>query len=290
MAERTRLEDAIQGCRSLEQSLKDAVELIELGEEEGDDEIVAEAEASLQNVKKEAERQELEALLSGEADANDTFLEVHAGAGGTEAQDWTEMLLRMYMRWAEKHGFKVEYLEESPGEEAGLKSSVIKISGHNAYGWLKTESGVHRLVRISPFDANARRHTSFSSVWVYPVIDDTIKIEINENRHVSRFGRRRTTRQQNRQRRPYYPHPDGNRRQLPNTTFSIPKQRYRLGNVARTPVRNGTAKTRRKTEISGRRQIRHRMGTPNPLLCPATLSDGQRFKDGSRNLGHERRP
>lgn len=180
MAERTRLEDAIQGCRSLEQSLKDAVELIELGEEEGDDEIVAEAEASLQNVKKEAERQELEALLSGEADANDTFLEVHAGAGGTEAQDWTEMLLRMYMRWAEKHGFKVEYLEESPGEEAGLKSSVIKISGHNAYGWLKTESGVHRLVRISPFDANARRHTSFSSVWVYPVIDDTIKIEINE--------------------------------------------------------------------------------------------------------------
>ena len=120
MAERTRLEDAIQGCRSLEQSLKDAVELIELGEEEGDDEIVAEAEASLQNVKKEAERQELEALLSGEADANDTFLEVHAGAGGTEAQDWTEMLLRMYMRWAEKHGFKVEYLEESPGEESEL--------------------------------------------------------------------------------------------------------------------------------------------------------------------------
>ncbi len=174
MAERTYLEDSVKGCRDLEQGVKDAEDLIELGEAEGDDEIVAEAEASLADLQKQAQKQTLNALLSGEADSNDTYLEIHAGAGGTEAQDWSEMLLRMYMRWAEKHDFKVEYLEASEGEEAGIKSSIIKISGHNAYGWLKTESGVHRLVRISPYDANARRHTSFSSVWVYPVIDDSI--------------------------------------------------------------------------------------------------------------------
>lgn len=179
MAERTYLEDSVKGCRDLEQGVKDAEDLIELGEAEGDDEIVAEAEASLADLQKQAQKQTLNALLSGEADSNDTYLEIHAGAGGTEAQDWSEMLLRMYMRWAEKHDFKVEYLEASEGEEAGIKSSIIKISGHNAYGWLKTESGVHRLVRISPYDANARRHTSFSSVWVYPVIDDSIKIDIN---------------------------------------------------------------------------------------------------------------
>ena len=179
MAERTYLEDSVKGCRDLEQGVKDAEDLIELGEAEGDNEIVAEAEASLADLQKQAQKQTLNALLSGEADSNDTDLEIHAGAGGTEAQDWSEMLLRMYMRWAEKHDFKVEYLEASEGEEAGIKSSIIKISGHNAYGWLKTESGVHRLVRISPYDANARRHTSFSSVWVYPVIDDSIKIDIN---------------------------------------------------------------------------------------------------------------
>ena len=179
MAERTYLEDSVKGCRDLEQGVKDAEDLIELGEAEGDDEIVAEAEASLAGLQKQAQKQTLNALLSGEADSNDTYLEIHAGAGGTEAQDWSEMLLRMYMRWAEKHDFKVEYLEASEGEEAGIKSSIIKISGHNASGWLKTESGVHRLVRISPYDANARRHTSFSSVWVYPVIDDSIKIDIN---------------------------------------------------------------------------------------------------------------
>ena len=179
MAERTYLEDSVKGCRDLEQGVKDAEDLIELGEAEGDNEIVAEAEASLADLQKQAQKQTLNALLSGEADSNDTYLEIHAGAGGTEAQDWSEMLLRMYMRWAEKHDFKVEYLEASEGEEAGIKSSIIKISGHNAYGWLKTESGVHRLVRISPFDANARRHTSFASAWVYPVIDDTIQIDIN---------------------------------------------------------------------------------------------------------------
>ena len=179
MAERTYLEDSVKGYRDLEQGVKDAEDLIELGEAEGDNEIVAEAEASLADLQKQAQKQTLNALLSGEADSNDTYLEIHAGAGGTEAQDWSEMLLRMYMRWAEKHDCKVEYLEASEGEEAGIKSSIIKISGHNAYGWLKTESGVHRLVRISPYDANARRHTSFSSVWVYPVIDDSIKIDIN---------------------------------------------------------------------------------------------------------------
>ncbi|MBR1946290.1 MAG: peptide chain release factor 2, partial [Alphaproteobacteria bacterium] len=148
-------------------------------EEENDEEVLNEGKETLEALRRHVQKSELEALLSGEADHNDTFLELHAGAGGTEAQDWTEMLLRMYMRWAEKHGYKTELLEQSDGEEAGIKSAVIRISGHNAFGWLKTESGVHRLVRISPFDANARRHTSFASAWVYPVIDDTIKIDIN---------------------------------------------------------------------------------------------------------------
>ena len=156
--------------------------MIELGEAEGDEAIVAEAEAALKALKTEVARRELEALLSGEADRNDSYLEVHAGAGGTESQDWASMLLRMYTRWAEKHGFKIEYLEETEGEEAGIKSATIQIKGHNAYGWLKTEAGVHRLVRISPFDSNARRHTSFSSACrSIPVVDDRIKIEINES-------------------------------------------------------------------------------------------------------------
>jgi len=142
--------------------------------------MVADAEATLERLRAEAARRELESLLSGEADANDCYLEVHAGAGGTEAQDWAEMLLRMYARWAEAHDYKVEWLEESGGEEAGIKSATIQISGHNAYGWLKTEAGVHRLVRISPFDSNARRHTSFSSVTIFPVVDDSIKIDIKE--------------------------------------------------------------------------------------------------------------
>lgn len=179
MAERQGLEDSISGVKKIEQNLTDCAELIEMGEAENDEEIVTEAEKTLADTLTFAKKQTLEALLSGEADKNDTYLEIHAGAGGTEAQDWSEMLLRMYMRWAEKHNYKVEYLEASEGEEAGIKSAVIKVSGHNAYGWLKTESGVHRLVRISPFDANARRHTSFGSVWVYPVIDDSIKIDIN---------------------------------------------------------------------------------------------------------------
>ena len=180
MQERTALEDQLGAIGRIEQELDDQATLIELGESEKDQKVVADAEAALRRLKDEVARRELEALLSGEADANDSFLEVHAGAGGTESQDWANMLLRMYTRWAEQHGYKVEYLEETSGEEAGIKSATVQIKGHNAFGWLKSENGVHRLVRISPFDSNARRHTSFASVNVYPVVDDRIKIEINE--------------------------------------------------------------------------------------------------------------
>ena len=180
MQERTALDDNLTALSRIDQELDDQVTLIELGEAEKDQKVVAEAEASLRKLKAEVLRRQLEALLSGEADRNDSYLEVHAGAGGTESQDWASMLLRMYTRWAEQHGFKVDYIEETQGEEAGIKSATVEIKGHNAYGWLKTENGVHRLVRISPFDANARRHTSFASVNVYPVIDDRIKIDIDE--------------------------------------------------------------------------------------------------------------
>ncbi|GAB6054124.1 peptide chain release factor 2 [Magnetospira thiophila] len=180
MRERNQLESGLAAIHTLEQDLSDTLELIELGEAEDDADVVAEAEAALKAMLDRAAQARLETLLSGEADANDCFLEVHAGAGGTEAQDWAEMLLRMYSRWAESKGYKLEWIEESPGEEAGIKSTTLKISGHNAYGWLKTESGVHRLVRISPYDSSARRHTSFSSVWCYPVIDDAIDIDIQE--------------------------------------------------------------------------------------------------------------
>ena len=178
MRERDRLDKGISGYRATEQTLEDALTLIELGEAEGDQESVAEAEKDLQKLLAEVQKRQLESLLSGEADANDCYLEVHAGAGGTEAQDWAEILTRMYMRWAESHGYKVDWMEESPGEEAGVKSVTLQIKGENAYGWLKTEAGVHRLVRISPYDSQARRHTSFASVWVYPVIDDSIEVEI----------------------------------------------------------------------------------------------------------------
>lgn len=181
MQERTALEDQLTAIGRIEQELDDQLTMIELGDAEGDQAVVGEAEAAIRKLRAETARRELEALLSGEADANDSFLEVHAGAGGTESQDWAEMLLRMYTRWAEQHGFKVEYLEETPGEEAGIKSATVQIKGRNAYGWLKSERGVHRLVRISPFDSNARRHTSFSSVDVYPVVDDRIVIDIKES-------------------------------------------------------------------------------------------------------------
>jgi peptide chain release factor 2 len=181
MQERTALEDQLTSISRIEQELDDQMTMIELGESEGEQVVVTEAEDHLKVLRAEAARRELEALLSGEADNNDTYLEVHAGAGGTESQDWANMLLRMYVRWAEQHGFKVEYLEETEGEEAGIKSATVVVKGRNAYGWLKTEAGVHRLVRISPFDSNARRHTSFASVSVYPVVDDRIVIDIKES-------------------------------------------------------------------------------------------------------------
>ncbi|WP_169545480.1 peptide chain release factor 2 [Sneathiella aquimaris] len=180
MRERTNLDTAITAYNRIVQDLDDTVELMELSEMEDDEETLGEAAEALRELQVEVDKRRLESMLSGEVDGNDCYLEIHAGAGGTESQDWTQILLRMYMRWAEQHGCKVKTLEESAGEEAGLKSVTIEISGENAYGWLKTESGVHRLVRISPFDSNARRHTSFSSVGVFPVIDDDIDIEIEE--------------------------------------------------------------------------------------------------------------
>jgi peptide chain release factor 2 len=178
MRARQQLESRINKVLGLERAVADNTGLIELGEAEGDQAIIAEAEAALTVLKKEVGLHEIETLLSGEADANDAFLEIHAGAGGTESQDWARMLSRMYIRWGEQHNYRIEVIDEHEGEEAGVKSITLKVSGENAYGWLKTESGVHRLVRISPFDSNARRHTSFASVWVYPVVDDTIAIEI----------------------------------------------------------------------------------------------------------------
>ncbi|HEY5609177.1 MAG TPA: peptide chain release factor 2 [Alphaproteobacteria bacterium] len=181
MQERNALEDQLAAIGRIERELEDQITMLELGDAEKDRSVVAEAEGALKQLKAEAARRELEALLSGEADANDAYLEVHAGAGGTESQDWAEMLMRMYVRWSEQHGYKVDWIEETEGEGAGIKSATIRVMGRNAYGWLKTEYGVHRLVRISPFDSNARRHTSFASVNVYPVVDDRIKIDIKES-------------------------------------------------------------------------------------------------------------
>ena len=181
MRERTGLEDSLGSLKRFDGEMDDAVTLIELGEMEGDAATEQEGINILKSLKAEAARRQIEALLSGEADGNDTYLEVHSGAGGTESQDWARMLLRMYARWAERRKYKVEVIEETAGDEAGIKSATLLIKGHNAHGFAKTESGVHRLVRISPFDSNARRHTSFASVWVYPVIDDKIQIDVNES-------------------------------------------------------------------------------------------------------------
>jgi peptide chain release factor 2 len=180
MRERRRLDEAIGATRAIQQELDDNVELIEMAEAEGDEAMEADAVAALAELAERAERDKVAALLAGEADSNDTYIEVNAGAGGTESQDWAEMLQRMYTRWAERHGYKVELVDHHSGEQAGIKSATLMIKGENAYGYAKTESGVHRLVRISPYDSNARRHTSFSSVWVYPVVDDDIDIEVNE--------------------------------------------------------------------------------------------------------------
>ncbi|WOI52022.1 peptide chain release factor 2 [Parvularcula sp. LCG005] len=181
MQERTYLDGQIKALTGIQSELDDALELGEMAEEEGDNDTIDDIQATMAELRERAGRAELEALLSGEADGNDTYVEIHSGAGGTESNDWASMLLRMYTRWAQKSGYKVEVIEEQSGDEAGIKSATLLIKGQNAYGWLKTEAGVHRLVRISPFDSNAKRHTSFSSVWIYPVIDDQIEIEIDES-------------------------------------------------------------------------------------------------------------
>src|SRR5471030_1863818 len=180
MRERQKLESALGSVKKLENELADATQLIEMAEAENDAAMVTDAEQSLLKLSKSAEQMRLESMLSGEADGNDSYIEIHAGAGGTESQDWASMLLRMYTRWAERHGYKLQLIEESEGEGAGIKSATLLVKGRNAYGWLKSEAGVHRLVRISPFDSNARRHKSFSSITVYPVIDQNIEIDIPE--------------------------------------------------------------------------------------------------------------
>ena len=181
MRERRRLDEAIGATRAIEQELADTVELIEMAEAEGDEEMIGDGARSLAELAERANRDKVKALLAGEADANDSYVEINAGAGGTESQDWAEMLQRMYTRWAERHGYKVELIDYHAGEQAGIKSATLLLKGENAYGYAKTESGVHRLVRISPYDSSARRHTSFSSVWVYPVIDENIEVEVNES-------------------------------------------------------------------------------------------------------------
>ncbi len=180
MRERNRLASLVDGIQAMEREADDSAELIAMAEAEGDAGMAADGQGTLERLLDDAKRREIESLLSGEADGNDAYLEINSGAGGTEAQDWAEMLARMYSRWAEQRGYKVQLMEQSDGEQAGIKSATLQVSGDNAYGWLKTEAGVHRLVRISPFDANARRQTSFASVWVYPVVDDNIEIEVNE--------------------------------------------------------------------------------------------------------------
>lgn len=181
MRERTKLDQAITAVQAVETDMADTVDLLEMAEADGDQDLISDAELTLKDLVEQAGRAEMQALLSGEADGNDTYIEIHSGAGGTESQDWASMLFRMYMRWAEKRGLKVSTVQYTDGEEAGIKSATLEVKGEDAYGWLKTESGVHRLVRISPFDSNARRHTSFASVWVYPVIDDSIDIDINDS-------------------------------------------------------------------------------------------------------------
>jgi peptide chain release factor 2 len=181
MRERRRLDEAIAATRKIEQELNDTVELADMAEAEGDESLVDDAVASLAELAERSERDKVKALLAGEADANDTYVEINSGAGGTESNDWAGMLERMYTRWAERHGMKVELVDKHPGEQAGIKSATLLLKGENAYGYAKTESGVHRLVRISPYDSSARRHTSFASVWVYPVIDDNIDVEVNES-------------------------------------------------------------------------------------------------------------
>ncbi len=240
MRERQKLDQAMSSVRALENELADSTGLIELAEAENDTAMVADAERAIAGLARRAEQLRLQSMLSGEADGNDAYLEVHAGAGGTESQDWAEMLFRMYTRWAERHGYKLQLIEESEGEGAGIKSATLLVKGDNAYGWLKSEAGVHRLVRISPFDANARRHTSFSSVTVYPVIDQSIEIDIPDKEVridvLSRLGRRRPARQQDRERGAHHPSADRHRRVVPDRALPAPEPRGVLGHAALAPL------------------------------------------------------
>ena len=260
--------------------------------------MVAEAMASLRAAAEEAKRREIESLLSGEADANDCYIELNSGAGGTEAQDWAEMLMRMYMRWAEQHGYKVQLMEESEGEQAGIKSATLQVSGPNAYGWLKTEAGVHRLVRISPFDANARRQTSFASVWVYPVVDDTIEIEINEadlkvdTYRASGAGGQHVNKTESAIRITHVP-----------TGIIVACQtdrsqhRNRATAMAMLKARLYEAELQRREAVTAaqeRRQDRHRLGPPDPQLRAGAVSVGEgpahRRREGQSGRGAGRRP
>ena len=267
------LEDRLGALAKIERELDDATTLVELGEQEGDAGTENEGLAQLRALKAEGERRELEALLSGEADGLDSYVEVHSGAGGTESCDWARMLLRMYVRWGERRKFDVEVLEETAGDEAGIKSATIMVKGLNAHGWLKTESGVHRLVRISPFDANARRHTSFASVWVYPVVDDRIQIDDQRSRlphrHLPRLGRRRPARQQDRIGGAHHPYPDRHRRRLPDGALAAQEPRHRLEHAARPPLRAraGAARKPRSPPTPPRRPTSAGATRSAPTCC-----------------------
>jgi peptide chain release factor 2 len=272
--------------------MADAVEFVELGEAEGDDAVVAEGLASLAKLAERADADKVQALLAGEADANDTYLEIHAGAGGTESQDWAEMLLRMYARWAERAGFKVELVEYQAGEQAGIKSATLLIKGENAYGYAKTESGVHRLVRISPYDSSARRHTSFSSVWVYPVIDDSYRhrdqpgdLKIDTYRASGAGGQHINTTDS----AVRITHvPSGHRRRQPARPQPAQEPRDRDEHAQGPPLRARDAQARGSGQRRARQQDRYRLGPPDPLLRPAALSDGQ-GPAHRRHLDHARR-
>ena len=287
MRERTHLDTAVNGYRALERELSDSIELIEMGEAEGDETVVKDAENTLLALKDKAAKLELESLLSGEADANDCYVEVNAGAGGTEAQDWAEMLLRMYLRWAEAHGYKTEWLEESAGEEAGIKSATVQIKGHNAYGWLKTEAGVHRLVRISPYDSQARRHTSFASVAVSPVIDDKIAIEVLDKDlridtyRASGAGGQHINKTDSAVRITHIP---TNIVVQCQQERSQHKNRAKAFDMLRARLYEAELKKREDAAAAlGGDQVGYRLGAPNPLLRVAALPDGEGSQDRCRN-------